>query len=117
MGLSHSHGLLGKYLLHSFSPTFFAQKFKLLCPKRNFSYGCFEVADTQGLVSFIDSLRQSPACHGVNVTSPYKESVLPYLDALDPLAEQIGAVNLILRKSSTCLVGYNTDYHGFFRHP
>lgn len=48
----------------------------------------------------------------INVTIPYKQDVIPYLDQLDPLAKEIGAVNTIVNKNGT-LYGYNTDYYGF----
>lgn len=48
----------------------------------------------------------------INVTIPYKQDVIPYLDQLDPLAEEIGAVNTIVNKNGA-LYGYNTDYYGF----
>jgi shikimate dehydrogenase len=57
-------------------------------------------------------IRQNPELEGLNVTIPYKEKVLPYLDSIDPACEEIGAVNCIQIKDGK-LKGYNTDYMGF----
>jgi shikimate dehydrogenase len=49
---------------------------------------------------------------GINVTIPYKQEVIPYLDKLDPLAKSIGAVNTVINRAGK-LYGYNTDFYGF----
>jgi shikimate dehydrogenase len=51
---------------------------------------------------------------GINVTIPYKQSIMPYLDELDPAAEAIGAVNCIVNREWK-MTGYNTDYLGFMQ--
>lgn len=78
-------------------------------------YRLFPIRDISHLPSFI---RSTPGLHGLNVTIPYKETVIPFLDDLDETAKAVGAVNCIKisRKSeagSQKLVGYNTDVYGF----
>lgn len=57
-------------------------------------------------------LTDNPDIVGFNVTSPYKEAIIPYLDGLSPEAEKIGAVNCIVRRDGK-LIGHNTDHYGF----
>src|SRR5256884_8628500 len=70
--------------------------------------------DRAGLAGVIDELRADEHILGANVTIPHKESVIAYLDELDPQAARIGAVNTISRQGST-LKGWNTDIEGFQR--
>src|SRR5438874_4966815 len=70
--------------------------------------------DRAGLAGVIDELRADEHILGANVTIPHKESVIAYLDELDPQAARIGAVNTISRQGST-LKGWNTDVEGFQR--
>src|SRR5438105_14572720 len=70
--------------------------------------------DRAGLAGVIDELRADEHILGANVTIPHKESVIAYLDELDPQAARIGAVNIISRKG-TRLKGWNTDVEGFRR--
>src|SRR5438105_14367248 len=70
--------------------------------------------DRDGLAGVIDELRADEHVLGANVTIPHKESVIAYLDELDPQAARIGAVNTISRQGST-LKGWNTDVEGFQR--
>lgn len=65
------------------------------------------------LARYLDERRQDPAWRGCNVTMPHKQAVLPMLDAVDPTAERIGAVNTIVRDDAGRLTGYNTDAPGF----
>jgi shikimate dehydrogenase len=58
-------------------------------------------------------LKNNPNLKGLNVTIPYKEEVIPYLDKLDERALDIGAVNTIKITKNNKLIGYNTDYYGF----
>jgi shikimate dehydrogenase len=101
-------GLLGQSLAHSFSPSYFAQKFERegILEAR---YDLFELPQIDALP---DLLAQTPQLAGLNVTIPYKEAVLPYLDALSEEAEAVGAVNTIAFEQGR-LVGYNTDVLGF----
>lgn len=64
-------------------------------------FNIYELEHIEDVVPLLDSL------DGMNVTSPYKEAIIPYLDSIDPAAEQIGAVNVVHNKR-----GYNTDYIG-----
>ena len=66
----------------------------------------------EALASYITGRRNDPDWRGCNVTMPHKQSVIPLLDALDPLAAKIGAVNTIVPENGQ-LVGYNTDADGF----
>ncbi len=92
-------GLLGKTLKHSHSPAIHA----LLS---NPDYTLFEVAE-EDVGKFLES-----GFDGINVTIPYKKTVMPYLAHIDPEAEAIGAVNTVVRKEDG-LYGYNTDIYGF----
>lgn len=104
-------GLLGKSLSHSFSKSYFEEKFK----KENlidFTYSNFDVEDLDSLYQLIDN----NAINGLNVTIPYKEKVIPLLNDIDPVAKEIGAVNCIKiskENNQLFLKGYNTDYYGF----
>ena len=93
-------GLLGRTLQHSYSPAIHSQL-------GAYSYDLFEVAPAQ-LEEF---LRQGD-WDGLNVTIPYKQAVIPYLDELTPAARELGAVNTILRQNGK-LLGHNTDLAGF----
>ncbi|SHM33260.1 shikimate dehydrogenase [Cyclobacterium lianum] len=101
-------GLIGYPLTHSFSKKYFTEKFeregKTWC-----QYELYEIPDIQ---AFPSVLAKEPLLMGLNVTIPYKEQVIPFLDRLNPACEAIGAVNCI-KVSPTELVGYNTDYFGF----
>ncbi len=65
-----------------------------------------------GLAAYFAQRRKDPAWRGCNVTMPHKLAVAAYCDRLDPLAEAVGAVNLVVREGEE-LVGYNTDAQGF----
>jgi shikimate dehydrogenase len=101
-------GLLGKSLEHSFSKSYFEAKFereKLL----NHTYSNFELATIDKLPELI---QKHPKLRGLNVTIPYKESVIPFLDDISDEANEVGAVNTILIKDGK-LSGFNTDVFGF----
>lgn len=72
---------------------------------------CHVLADELG--GYLAKRRGDPDWRGCNVTMPHKQTVLPLLDAVDPLAARIGAVNTIVRDPSGQLTGYNTDAPGF----
>lgn len=101
-------GLIGKTLTHSFSPKHFAQKFEREAI-HNAQYDLFPLEKIEDFSALIHS-QQNWA--GLNVTIPYKEQIIPYLDALSPSAAAIGAVNTIAFEKGR-LVGYNTDVIGF----
>ena len=99
------YGLVGKTLQHSFSANFFSDYFvneNIVAKYQN-----FELKTIEDIQSVFDL---KPA--GLNVTIPYKESVIPFLDELDPIAEKIGAVNTIVFDGDK-KIGYNTDAFGF----
>ena len=99
------YGLIGKTLGHSFSAAFFKDYFE----KNNIEarYSNFELKEIEEIQTIF-----SQNLSGLNVTFPYKESVLPFLDRLDESAAQIGAVNVIAFENGE-KVGYNTDAYGF----
>jgi len=102
-------GLIGYPLGHSFSKAYFSQKFEKE-GIREFSYELFPIANINLLPEVI---ARHPNLRGLNVTIPYKESVIQYLDFLDPRAKRIGAVNVIKIDQDGKLHGYNSDYSGF----
>lgn len=106
------YGLIGYPLGHSFSRNFFNQKFE--SEIIDAQYLNFEIPTIK---DFKNVLRENPELRGLNVTIPYKEQVIPYLDDLDEDARQIGAVNVIKFVKGwfgkTKLVGYNSDVIGF----
>jgi shikimate dehydrogenase len=103
-----SIGLIGYPLKHSISPLF--QQAALDYLGLNVRYEAWETEPAK-LPAVLQGLRQR-AKLGVNVTVPYKESVIPLLDELDGLAAEIGAVNTIVNRDGK-LIGYNTDAQGF----
>jgi len=103
-------GLFGKNLTHSFSKAYFTKKFKVL--DKNYSYQNFEFPNEKTLADFL--LEEVYQLSGFNVTIPYKEIIIPYLDKLDDSAKEINAVNTVLVKDNT-LIGYNTDHYGFLK--
>lgn len=105
-------GLIGRPLVHSFSKKYFTTKF--VNEGIDAGYELFELQDINELASLLET----PGLCGLNVTIPYKEQVLPYLDELDDTAAEIGAVNVIrfIREKGTLrLKGYNSDVIGFDR--
>ena len=105
-------GLIGYPLTHSFSAKYFAEKFDKEGIS-GFSYENFEIPQIE---DFPDVIKNNPELVGLNVTIPYKEKIIPYLDELDEDAKEIGAVNtikVIQTEHGVKLKGYNTDIHGF----
>ncbi len=101
------YGIIGYPLLQTFSPGYFQAKFEQLGLAE--SYHKFPLASITELRAL---LQAQPGLKGLNVTIPYKEAVLPFLDALDETAAQIGAVNTIKIRDGQ-LTGFNTDVIGF----
>lgn len=99
-------GLIGKNIDYSFSRTHFSEKFKR--EKLDYKYENFDLQSIEDFPHIFESKNIS----GLNVTIPYKESIIPYLNALDSEAKAIGAVNTI-KVSGDKLIGYNTDHYGF----
>ena len=103
----NTFGLIGKSLSHSFSEKYFNKKFYNEDIK-NCEYKNFELNDISEINNLISQIKPS----GLNVTIPYKVSVIPYLDELTPQAKAIGAVNTIQFKGNKS-IGHNTDTIGF----
>ena len=99
-------GLLGKDIGYSFSRHYFSNKFA--AENLKYEYVNF---DLENLSTFKSLLNRNDIL-GMNVTIPYKQEVIPFLDVLDPVAKAIGAVNTIVFENNKRL-GYNTDYIGF----
>ena len=93
-------GLLGRKLGHSYSPAIHA----LL---GDYEYSLFEREPNE-----LDSFLRNGDWDGINITMPYKQAVIPYLDSLTPIAKELAAVNTIIRRDGK-LIGANTDYWGF----
>jgi shikimate dehydrogenase len=104
------YGLIGYPLSHSFSKGFFAEKFAREGIK-DCMYDSFPIPEIGELPAL---LAQYPDLQGLNVTIPYKQAVMSYLDELSPAAARIGAVNCIHFKDGR-KTGYNTDAIGFRR--
>ena len=103
-------GIIGYPLGHSISPLFQQAAFDAI--GLDVRYEIWETEPTQ-LPTVVQGIRQ-PSNLGANVTVPYKEAVLPFLDELDELAHDIGAVNTIVNQEGR-LMGYNTDASGFLQ--
>ena len=108
--MTHLVGIFGYPLAHSISPSFQQAAFDYYSlPVRYYAWP----TPPYGLEAEVGKLRTREYL-GANVTVPYKERVLSYVDRMDPSAQAIGAVNTIVREGDT-LVGHNTDAHGFIR--
>jgi shikimate dehydrogenase len=106
----NKYGLIGSQLTHSFSKTYFQEKFD----KENIiaSYELFELSNLDNFIAFIEN----NSLNGLNVTIPFKQAVIPYLDEIDSVAKESGAVNCIkitIDNGRKTLIGYNTDVYGF----
>ncbi len=102
-------GLLGQNINYSFSRSYFTKKFK----NENLVGYTYENFDIPTIESFLNIIKNNEHLNGMNVTIPYKEAVLPFLDKLSKKATKIGAVNTIKFTKKGLLKGYNTDYYGF----
>jgi shikimate dehydrogenase len=113
-GEINTYGLIGAKLSHSFSAKYFYDKFEKEYI-RNVVYRMFQMDNLKGFRSFIIN---HPSIRGLNVTIPYKTAIIPYLDMLDEVAKETGAVNTIKvsrTNNEIHLSGYNTDVWGFER--
>ena len=107
----NKYGLIGYPLGHSFSISYFNQKFQ--DEGIDAVYENYEIPNIDALPEVLGS---NPELKGLNVTIPYKEKVIPFLDNISPEARAIGAVNVIRvthRGSKIELKGYNSDVIGF----
>ncbi len=101
-------GLIGKELEHSYSPKYFRNKFEKECIK-DAEYRLFPLND---ILFFPELIKSEPHLRGLNVTIPYKETIISYLDELSETASALGAVNCI-KINNRKIIGYNTDVIGF----
>ena len=110
--MSRLFGLIGYPLSHSLSRDFFLDKFA----KEGVKDADYQLLPLQSMEELPALLRQHPNLVGLNVTSPYKQSIIPYLQKLSPEAAEIGSVNTVKVQrgdGDLSLTGYNTDYIGF----
>ncbi len=101
------YGLVGKKLGHSFSRDYFTKKFSEL--NLNYSYQNIELDNISDIIPFV---KENKNLKGFNVTVPYKEAIIPYLDYLDDTAKEVEAVNTV-KVENGMLKGFNTDVIGF----
>ncbi len=102
-------GLLGKNISYSFSRVYFKKKFE----DEKITHTIYENFDIETINIFPSVIKNTSNLKGLNVTIPYKEVVIPYLDKVNKKAKEIGAVNTIKITKKGKLIGYNTDYYGF----
>ncbi|MCR4612910.1 MAG: shikimate dehydrogenase [Bacteroidaceae bacterium] len=105
------YGLIGYPLGHSFSKSFFTDKFA--SEGINAEYVNFELPTIEDFLEIVSVYRN---IKGLNITIPYKEKVIPYLDTISKEAREIGAVNIVKVErhgGSIRLIGHNSDYIGF----
>lgn len=101
-------GLIGYPLGHSFSQKYFNEKFE----RDGIGDARYELFPIPAIGDVVEVLKQHPDLCGLNVTIPYKESVIPFLHELDETARAVGAVNCIRIRDGR-LTGFNTDVYGF----
>lgn len=111
--ITKQYGIIGHPLVHSYSPAFFNEKFA----QKGISsqYLAFDIANIE---QFPCIIADYPLMRGFNVTIPYKQAVMPYLNEIDANAMAIGAVNVVKveeRDGKPYLIGYNSDWYGFTR--
>lgn len=110
MTVSKLYGLIGTPLSHSFSRKYFSEKFK----RENIFNCSYELFELESIDKLTYIVKKNESLQGLNVTIPYKESVLQHLDEIDPIAASIGAVNTLkIDPKNQSLKGFNTDYYGF----
>ena len=101
------YGLIGKSLAHSWSPAWFADKFERE-GITDAEYRLYEMDTVEHLRQWVEE----NGIDGFNVTIPFKEQVLPFLDRVDDVARRVGAVNCVEVRQGV-LVGHNTDAPAF----
>ncbi len=104
------YGLIGKSLTHSFSAKYFNTKFQ----KEGIEDSHFDLFELETIEQIHGLLQKNPNLQGFSVTIPYKEAILPYLDEMDSVVEEIGACNCVKIKDGK-LIGFNTDVDGFMK--
>jgi shikimate dehydrogenase len=128
--MQNHFGLIGRTLKHSFSKGYFTEKFEKLGIENENQYHLFELAEIDEFPALVQKFGST--LKGLNVTIPYKQAIMPFLDEIDEAAQKIGAVNTIkiitdddgknnnLKNENSLVLtkwlklkGYNSDYWGF----
>jgi shikimate dehydrogenase len=116
--MSKLYGLIGYPISHSFSKKYFSEKFE----KENILDSAYDLFPIESITQLPQLIKDNPELCGLNVTIPYKENVIPFLNELDETAKIVGAVNCIKILNSNnspnslptpFLTGFNTDVYGF----
>jgi shikimate dehydrogenase len=110
MNNRNKFGIIGKNISYSFSRKYFLEKFKKM-GFDNYQYFNFDIPEIEEFPFIL--YHREEEFRGLNVTIPYKEAIIKYLDEVDPEAQKIGAVNTIKINDDNKLVGFNTDAYGF----
>lgn len=106
------YGLIGYPLAHSFSEKYFKNKFR----KGNINDIKYQLYPIKHIDQLPSLIHNNPSLYGFNITIPYKQTVIGYLDELDDIAQAVGAVNcvkIIKGTNGNKLIGFNTDVFGF----
>ncbi len=106
--MSRLFGLIGYPLSHSFSKRYFSEKFN----REHLPENRYELYPIPQITDLPQLFKDNPGLEGLNVTIPYKEQVIPYLDEQSPVVQEIGACNCI-KINEGRLIGFNTDVLGF----
>ena len=106
---TNQFGLVGKNISYSFSKEYFTNKFQ----KEGSLDSIYSNFDIKNINDIQAVLINNPLLKGLNVTIPYKESILPFINKLNKKAKDIGAINTIKISKKGILKGYNTDEYGF----
>lgn len=106
---TQTFGLIGYPLGHSFSKKYFDEKFK----KEKLSHCSYRLFEINTIERFPILWEEFTNLRGLNVTIPYKEAVIDYIDQLSEEAVEIGSVNVIKKQKDGSLKGFNSDYYGF----
>ena len=101
-------GLIGRNIEYSFSRKYFLEKFNSNTNLSGYNYENFDIKS----INLVNNFIYDKDLGGLNVTIPYKEEIIPYLDELSAEAKEIGAVNTICFENNR-KIGYNTDIYGF----
>ncbi|MBA9078873.1 MULTISPECIES: shikimate dehydrogenase family protein [Rufibacter] len=108
--MENEYGLVGYKLSHSFSQSYFTEKFRT----EGIVNSVYHLFELNSILDFPRLIASHPNLRGLNVTIPYKEAIIPFLDGLESAAAQIGAVNVIKFENGK-LIGHNSDYQGFMQ--
>ncbi len=103
------YGLIGATLKHSFSKKYFSEKFA----RENLEGYTYALFELKQINEFPALLAAQPGLRGLNVTIPYKQAIIAFLDNLHPSAKKVGAVNVVKFNADGSKTGFNSDYFGF----